>query len=319
MELRTLRYLVAVADTGSVTAAARHVRIAQPSLSRQLRQLETELGIGLFDRGGGRLALTSAGQAFVPIARDLLARADAASAAASTLAAGRLDRVTIAAPPTTMTDVIAPFLATLDQDDPFPAVLEHEPGSVYDALRRGADLAISTEPPPARYADRMLAVLPIWLYVRPDHRWAGRQSVPLAELAEETLLVLPSRFKPRQILDRAAESSGVRLSTLIETGSPEVAQALTAAGRGLAVVSDDARFGLHGVRIDARPAPRAPSRTAPRAASGAQLAPSPTDDLVLELHAAWDPEHHAAVAIAGLAVRISRFCVARYGRSTAPV
>ena len=309
MELRTLRYLVAVADTGSVTAAARRVRIAQPSLSRQLRQLETELGLALFDRGGGRLALTSAGEAFVPIARDLLARADNATAAASTLAAGRLDRVTIAAPPTTMTDIIAPFLATLDRDDPFPAVIEHEPGSVYDTLRRGADLAISTEPPPARYADRMLAVLPVWLYVPAGHRWAARQSVRLDELAEQTLLVLPPGFKPRQVLDRAAESSGVRLADLIETGSPEVAQALTAAGRGLAVVSDDSRFALHGLRIDA------PGRAAAAAEAGPR---TPPGSLVLELHAGWDREHHAAAAIAELAVRISRFCIARYGRSAAP-
>ncbi len=295
MELRTLRYLVAVADTGSVTAAARQVRVAQPSLSRQLRQLEGELGVELFDRTGGRLSITPAGEQFVPIARDLLARADAAVAAASALAAGRLDRITIAAPPTTMTDVVAPFLATLAEGDPFPSVVESDPASVYDGLRRGADLVISTDQPPRRYTGKLLAVLPVWLYVPASHAWASRGRVELAELSDQPLLVLPGTFKPRQALDAVAAADGVELEHLIETGSAEVAQALTAAGRGLAVVSDDPRFGLVGLRVG----------------TGA-------GDLRLSLHAGWDADHHAAAAIAALATRVSEFCVRRYGASTRP-
>ncbi|UQX88180.1 LysR family transcriptional regulator [Jatrophihabitans telluris] len=295
MELRPLRYLIAVVDSGSVTAASRAVHIAQPSLSRQLRQLEAELGLELFDRAGGRLVLTPAGEQFVPIARDLLARAEAANAAAAALAAGRLDRVTIAAPPTTMTDVIAPFLATLNADDPFPSVLEQEPQTVYEALRRGADLAISTEPPPRRYASLVLAVLPVWLYVPAAHPWAGRDSVELDELIETTLLVLPPGFKPRQLLDQAAERSGIRLSRTVENSSAEVAQALTAAGRGLAVVTDDSRFDLVGLQI--------------RGAEG---------PLRVQLHAGWDAEHHAADSLRALAGRVGAFCLHRYGLTVAP-
>ncbi|MGH3863111.1 LysR family transcriptional regulator, partial [Actinokineospora sp.] len=88
MELRTLRYLVAVADSGSVSAAAAVVHVAQPSLSRQLRGLEAELGVRLFTRDGGRLTLNAAGAQFLPVARDLLARADAAASVAASLAAG---------------------------------------------------------------------------------------------------------------------------------------------------------------------------------------------------------------------------------------
>jgi DNA-binding transcriptional LysR family regulator len=294
MELRTLRYFVAVADTGSVTAAAQQVHVAQPSLSRQLRRLESELRLSLFQRDGSRLVLSPAGSQFLAVARDLLGRADAAVEAAAALAAGRLDRVRIAAPPTTMTDVIAPFLATLRREDPFPSVTEHDPAAVYQALSHGADLAISTQQPPHRYACQLLAVLPVWLYVRADHPWAARSSVGLAELAGEPLLLLPASYKPRQLIDQAAEEAGVRL-TVSETGSAEVAQALTAAGRGMAVVSDDSRFGLRGLRIVA-----------------------PSGELLLQLHAGWDPEHHARGALAALAGRISRFCIDRYGPQAAP-
>ena len=69
MELRHLRYLVAVADAGSVSAAAELVHVTQPNLSRQLRQLEDELGVPLFDRGAGRLTLSRTGRELLPAVR----------------------------------------------------------------------------------------------------------------------------------------------------------------------------------------------------------------------------------------------------------
>ncbi|MER7176371.1 LysR family transcriptional regulator, partial [Streptomyces mesophilus] len=81
MELRVLRYFLTIVETGSVTKAAEVVRVAQPSLSRQLRGLEGSLGMALFDRGGKQMVLTAAGRRFLPLARDLVARADAAEAA----------------------------------------------------------------------------------------------------------------------------------------------------------------------------------------------------------------------------------------------
>ena len=98
MELRHVRYFLAVVDAGSVTAASHLAQVTQPSLSRQLRFFENSLGVTLFTRSGGRLALSAAGRQFVPIARDLARRADAAAEAAATLAAGRLQHINIAAP-----------------------------------------------------------------------------------------------------------------------------------------------------------------------------------------------------------------------------
>ena len=151
---------VAVADTGSVTAAARTQHVAQPSLSRQLRQLERELGIALFDRREGRLTISAAGRLVLPVAREVLSRAASARDAAASLAAGRLERVTIAAPGTTLTDVIAPFVATIGPDDPLPAVRESLPRTIYAELGRGADLVVGTEPPPAAIRSMCRAIRP---------------------------------------------------------------------------------------------------------------------------------------------------------------
>ncbi|NKX52297.1 LysR family transcriptional regulator, partial [Arthrobacter deserti] len=78
MELRTLRYFIAVVETGSLSAASQVVRVSQPSLSRQLAALEKELGTGLFDRTARGLTPNSAGRHFLSIAADLVQRADLA-------------------------------------------------------------------------------------------------------------------------------------------------------------------------------------------------------------------------------------------------
>lgn len=294
MELRTLGYFVAVADAGSVSAAADAVHVTQPAVSRQLRQLEHDLGVDLFVRSAGRLRLSAAGREFLPHARDVLRRADGARAAARSYAAGRLERLTIAAPTTTLTDVIAPFLATLDPGDPMPTVLESGPRAADDALRNGADLAIMTGPPRTSLASTPIAVLPVWAYATADHVPSG-SSVRLADLLDETLLVLTPGFKPRQILDAAIDRAGLVAGDLVECSNPQVAQALAAAGRGVAVVTDDPRFDLRGVEIVGR------------------------DGLLrIELFAAWEPDHHAAATLAGLATRLSAFCVERYGADVAP-
>jgi DNA-binding transcriptional LysR family regulator len=295
VELRHVRYFLAVVDAGSLTGASALVHVTQPSLSRQLRLFERSLGIRLFSRMGGRLVLSAAGRQFVPVARDLAHRADAAAEAAATLAAGRLQYLRIAAPGTTFTDVLAPFLATLRPDDPLPAVSQEPPQLIYEALRAGADLAISTERPPAGLASQPLAVLPIWAYVPPAHRWAGRGSVTVADLVNERLLLLTGDYSPRRVLDHWVERAGLSYSSMLEFGTPQVAQAVAAAGRGIAVVSDDARFGLHPLDI-----------TGPRGA------------LHIRLYAAWDREHHAATAIAAVAKRLSDYCVQRYGPQVAP-
>jgi DNA-binding transcriptional LysR family regulator len=295
MELRHVRYFLAVVDAGSVTAASPLVHVTQPSLSRQLRLFERGLGITLFTRTGGRLVLSAAGRQFVPVARDLTRRADAAAEAAATLAAGRLQHIRIAAPGTTFTDVLAPFLATLRADDPLPAVSEEPPQLIYEALQSGADLAISTEQPPSGLAFQPLAVLPIWAYVPRGHHWAGRGSVTVAELVNERLLLLTGDYSPRRVLDHWVDQGGLTYSSMLEFGTPQVAQAVAAAGRGIAIVSDDARFGLHPLDV-----------------IGARGA------LHIRLYAAWDREHHAATAIGAVARRLSDYCVERYGPQVAP-
>lgn len=290
MELRAVRVFVAVADAGSVTAAAQDLHVAQPSLSRQLRRFEQELGLTLFDRRDNRLALSAAGRRFLPVARDLLARADLAREAATALREGALASVVLSATGTTLTDVVAPFLATWDAEDPVPAVWEELPADIYASVDRGADLAVGTDPPPSHLAHLALASLPVWAYVPPDDPWRGRSMVDLTELVTRRLLLLGREQHARVALDRALAHDSVATGAVIEFSAPEVAQAVAAAGRGVAVVSDDQRFDLLPVAISCSDGP-----------------------VVVTLHAAWAPDHHAAPTLRSLAERLRSFCGARYG------
>src|SRR6516225_5608431 len=87
MELRHMRYFVAVAEERNFTRAAARLHLAQPSLSRQIRDLEDELGVSLLHRGKGGVTLTAAGSEYLSQARKLLA--DSAAAVRVTQAAGR--------------------------------------------------------------------------------------------------------------------------------------------------------------------------------------------------------------------------------------
>lgn len=295
MDLRLLRYLVATADAGSATRAAVQLHVTQPVLSRQLRQLEHQLGLRLFEREGRRLRLTATAVDFVAEARTLLAQAEQVERAAESLAAGRLSSLRLTAPTTTLTDVLAPFLATLGADDPTPTVRELDPHGTLAALRAGADLAVVTRPPSRSLACRSLAVLPVWAYVRADDPWADRSSIDVVELAERRLVLLTPDFRPRTLLDAAMDSADVGYGDLVEVTHAQVAQAIAAAGRGVAVVSDDPRFDLVPLRIE-----------------------SPAGPVRIRLYAAWDPSHHAATALADIAHRLAAFCVARYGPQVAP-
>ncbi|MGH9095073.1 MAG: LysR family transcriptional regulator, partial [Acidimicrobiales bacterium] len=81
MQIHQLRYVVAVADAGRFTRAAEGLRVAQPSVSSAVRALERELGVDLFHRSGGRVTLTTAGEALLPWARQVLADCEAGRSA----------------------------------------------------------------------------------------------------------------------------------------------------------------------------------------------------------------------------------------------
>ncbi|HEY3682138.1 MAG TPA: LysR family transcriptional regulator [Streptosporangiaceae bacterium] len=293
MELRVLRYFLAVADTGSVTAAARAVHVAQPSVSRQLRALEHELGAALFVRGPGPLRLSAAGKRFRPIARDLVTRAGRAADVMRSADGERSLILTVLAPPATVNYLLAPFIAAHGADLPMLDARQEEPLRVFETLARDdTDFAISTIPPPGQLESRSLGDARIWAQVPPGHRLAGRASVPLPELLSEPLIVMNQLNLTRLAFDEAVTEISMAYEIAHEAESSAIAQALTAAGRGVCVVTDGPRFGLRALRVEHGGGP-----------------------LSVPLYAGWDPTHYASAIIDRVVDRIRTY---HETRSAAP-
>ena len=193
MELRHLRYFVAVAEEGSLTLAAeRRLHTAQPSLSRQIRDLEYEVGAELMTRGVRGIELTAAGRAFLEHARLALAQADAAIEAArlaarptkQSFALGFLTGQEMDWMPGAM-DLLRSQLADLEvtvSSDTSPELAE--------ALSRGRiDLAfMRAETGRPELAYRVVATEPLVLVLPSDHRLASRKTIAIEEIAGETFI-----------------------------------------------------------------------------------------------------------------------------------
>lgn len=290
MQLHHTRYFIATADAGSVSAAALRLHVGQPAVSRQLRQLEADLGVALFDRTPGRLTLNRTGRALLPAARDLLQAAETLQASADLHARGRVDRLAIAAPTVTLTDLVSPFVASMTPDDPVIEVHAADGNTPAQMLERGADLAIGTRRPPRPSMTLPVAVLPVWGYVPRSDPWSDQSLVSVEELVERRLVLLPETFTAREALDAAAARRGLSYSGSVEAANGTIAQALAASGRGVAVVSDDPRFDLVRVAIDG---------------GGEEL-------VQIRLWAAWNPRAVAAPAIKDVAQRLAAWVAERY-------
>lgn len=286
MEIRVLEYFLAIVEYGSITSAAKHVHVAQPSLSRQLARLEQDLGLALFRRGEGALRLTPGGAAFHPVARDLVTRAHLARATARSMASGQGVPLTVVAPPTTIADVVAPFIVASGRDGPIVDVIEASPQMVFSVLADGtADFAVGTRPPDRELDHIVLGHAAVWAQVPAEHPWADRSTVTLEELTRTPLIVMDEAHGVRRIFDEAAAAAGLGYLTAYVARSPSVAQALAAAGRGVCVASDDPRFGLQPLPITHLGTP-----------------------LHVTLFGAWDPSHYAAAQIRTCLEALTAFC-----------
>jgi DNA-binding transcriptional LysR family regulator len=284
LQVRVVGYFVAVAELGSVSRAAQHVLVSQPSLSRQLRGLERTLGVQLFIRDGGALRLSAAGEQFLPIARDLLRRHEAAQASMRYSAGAGGLALTVAATPTTIVDVIAPFVAQVDLHGIVLLAQEAVPETAYRGLDSGqADLAMTNEPPPRHHASTLVIRFPVFAYVSRAHPWAKLRSITLAELAQAPLITSPPSGTSRVL--RQMDDAGLSYRIAYEVPVPQMAQALAAAGHGVAVLSDDPRFELHPLLID-----------------------DPGGALTVPMYAAWDARHYAVRDIDACVGRLIDYC-----------
>jgi DNA-binding transcriptional LysR family regulator len=194
MELRHLRYFVTVAEELNISRASARLRISQPAVSRQLRDLEAELGVALFLREKSGLKLTPAGETFLAHARDLLRRSGDAVKQMESFAKRAKEIVTVGYIAPVLASILTPALRRFSQQhsDTEVALREMPPGEQPKALREERiDLALIGNPcleVEREFAVTVLTRIPFQAVLPDNHLLALRKRIALSELEQETFI-----------------------------------------------------------------------------------------------------------------------------------
>jgi DNA-binding transcriptional LysR family regulator len=260
MELRQLRYLVAVADEASFTRAAERLHVAQPGVSAQIRRLEAELGRSLLDRGARTVRPTAVGAAVLQYARAAIAAADAVRRTVDELEGLLRGRVAVGTVTSFSADVPG-VLADFHEEHPAVEItlVEQDSATLLDGLHTGGlDVALVSlaGPPPAGIAVELVTDEGFVAAVGPGDALAGRASVALGALRERDLICLPHGTGLRAVLDAACAEAGWQPRVAFEASDPFMLARLAVRGLGVAIVPESVPPGVEGLHALALTRPR---------------------------------------------------------------
>lgn len=278
IDLKLLSSFLAVVKHGSVTAAADYIMLSQPAVSRQVAELERRLNVRLFDRAPTSLRLTAAGHQFVPLAQDLVERAEDLHRTAKRLASGEATQFRIVCPEATVRGVVSPFVAATGS--PIVNTTLDIASRVYPHVHnREADFAINTLPPPVGLSSEFVGTVPLWAYFSSGHQLEALSQVTAQDLIGAPLIVLSPGTGLRHTIDEALWPVRDGVNIVAEPVSSDLALALAAAGRGVCLDLLPLAF-----QLDRRPFVHA---------DGSRV--------TMPLYVAWEAEHFASDEIREIA------------------
>ncbi len=242
MEFHQLRYVCAIAETGSFSRAAERCHVAQPSLSQQVLKLEEDLGAKLFDRLGRSVRLTEAGRAFLPHARSILHQMEAARTGVEDKRTDVRGSVTVGVIPT-----IAPYLmpqSVAAFSKKFPdaklRILEETTPVLVEGLRNlSIDVAILALP--LRHKEFQMYPLrtePLYAALARDHPRARAKNLSLRELRGEQFVMLRDGHCFRDLSVAACTRAKVNPRIAFESGQFSSLLGMVAAGVGVSLVPE---------------------------------------------------------------------------------
>ena len=251
MELRQLKYFITSADTLNFTEAARQCFITQSTLSQQIKQLETELGVQLFERIGKRVFLTETGRDFLPYARQTVADADYGVQRIKDmedLKTGRLCIGTTFGLSALITDAIARF------SEQYPVihfeVMFLKQDELIDAVReRKVDFALTFE---MMEKDDLLTEQPAKTYhlcaiVSDQNPLAQQATVSLRQLADYNICTPARGMNARRMFDSLTNKKGIELQPKLEINEIHTLLHLVRTGRWVAILVDSITHGEEGL------------------------------------------------------------------------
>jgi DNA-binding transcriptional LysR family regulator len=253
MELRHLRYFVAVADTGTFSQAAVRLRITQPALWRQVHALEAELGVRLFARAGRGVKLTGDGESLLRRSRELLSGVERLGEDARAVRAGDVGCLRVGASPQAIQSILAPFLARYLKSRPGIELHLVEEGAARlpSLVERGeVDVALALLLRGGERLERRL-LMPVRILAAQSstYRLSRRATLDVGDFDREPVLLLRHGFGTREMFDAACRVAHVRPHVVLESGDPQSLIALAESGRGIAVVPSTMRFTGRKVRV----------------------------------------------------------------------
>jgi len=265
MDLRHARTFVTVAELGTVSKAALRLRIAQPALSRQLSDLEHELGLRLFDRVGRRLLLTGVGEQLLSGCRVLLNSASAVTEQAQLLRHGDTGVLKVAGSPQHIESVLSQFLHRYAERYPKVEVkISEGTGSeILTLLERGEihlgqNLLHAVKLDERHYGSLPLGAVELLAVCHPSMPLGHRRTIEVARLAGLPLLLMDGGFGFRRAFDAASRLAGLRPTVRFESRNPHTLLALAEAGHGVAIIPSQLQchryqLGIVGLTYRGRP------------------------------------------------------------------
>ena len=265
MDLRHIRTFVTVAELGTVSQAASRLHVAQPALSRQIANLEDELGVRLFDRVGRRLLLTGEGDQLLSDCRGLLNSARSLGERAQVLRRGDVGILRVSASPHLIEGVFPELLRRYAKRYPNVQVRLSDvvgPES-FAMLERGEihltqGLASAVVPEDPRFTGFPLAPMEMLAACPPRMKLGKDGEVEIDRLALHPLLQATTEFLMRRHFDAACRMAGFTPNYVLECRSPHALLALAEAGHGVAIIPSAlrvTRYRLQRLRVTFRGKP----------------------------------------------------------------
>jgi DNA-binding transcriptional LysR family regulator len=265
MELRHLRYFVAVAEEQNITRAAERLHVSQPPLSRQIRDLEDELGVSLFERSAKSVRLTQAGRVFLEEARAVLERAAAAVDTVKAVSTGRRGEIHVGYAPSLTVQILPRTLRAFQSESPDIRVQLHDltTEEMVSCLREGkihVALMVQLGEQSLRGLRFIeLARYSICVAAHPAHPCSRKRKVGIGDIADERFITYSRKDYPEyhEMLERLFRP--IRRAPRIgeEHDSSTSLIAAVEAGRGVAIVPESLKC-LAGERLKLRALSPAP-------------------------------------------------------------
>jgi DNA-binding transcriptional LysR family regulator len=262
MELRQLRYFIVLSEELHFNRAAKRLHLSQPPLTRQIRQLEDELGVSLVYRTTRKVELTDAGHAFANEARQIMARVAHASGLASQANRGIVGQLVLGYTPA-RTNMVAKVVKAFGKLCPNVRMSLRDMTGHNIQLIRDGRIDVGFFPLPVDKTGLIVETLLREKYVvamPKNHRLAGRRSISIRELTKEPNLFFPRYTNPvgYDIVVGLCQTRGLSLNIVLEVENVHMRVELVREGFGVCVLRTSTAEALHGSDIVFRPLQNSP-------------------------------------------------------------